>query len=149
GMEAVPRSLAALFERYIKQAAGRIEELVPRHCRYLQADIINQLDAFGRLMWTSMARAVSELEFRTEIGDERNIWTNSSVHFMEQEGLLLRMTSKVPGQLEIVPTYDLLGGFLIAKYIILTNGRDTIGDWLNEPAVRKALGLDYSTRHPL
>lgn len=149
GMEAVPRSLAALFERYIEQAANRIEELAPRHCRYLQADIINQLDTFGRLMWTSRTRAVSELEYRSEIGDERNLWTNSAVHFMEQEGLLLRMPGKVPGRLKIIPTYDLLGGFLIAKYIISTNGRDTIGDWLNEPSVQTALGLDYSTQHPL
>lgn len=149
GMEAVPRSLAALFERYTDQAALRIEELAPFHCRFLQADIINYLDVLGRLLWNRNARTIDQRSFRTEIGDERNVWNNSAVNFMEQEGLLLRMPGKVSGDYDLVPTYDLLGGYLIARYIISKNGRDTIGPWLEEEKVVSALSVDYSSQHPL
>lgn len=149
GMEAVPRSLAALFERYVDQAASRIEELAPSHQRYLQADIINHLYIFGKLLWSANARTVNERQFRTEIGDDRNLWVNSAINLMEQEGLLLRMPSNHIGLYETIPIYDLLGGYLIAKYIISANGRDTIGGWLNAESTIKALGPNYAEQHPL
>lgn len=149
GMEAVPRSLAALFERYVDQASKRIEELAPRHNRYLQGDIINQLYTFGQLLWSTRSRTVNERQFRAEIGDDKNLWTSSAVNFMEQEGLLLRMPGKGIGQFDVVPTYDLLGGYIIAKYIISTNGRGTMGTWVNDKFTKKALVSDYKSQHPL
>src|SRR5690606_26935191 len=93
GMEAIPRSLAALFEKYVELAATRIEELSPFHCRYHQADITGYLDKFGQALWTSHTRGINEQQFRNEIRDQDN-WNNSAVNFMEQEGLLLRMPGK-------------------------------------------------------
>ncbi|GAA4430639.1 hypothetical protein GCM10023091_00160 [Ravibacter arvi] len=148
GMEAVPRSLASLFEKYVELAAARIEELSPYHCRYRQADITAYLDKFGQALWETHSREVPQEQFREDIKDRSN-WDNSAVNFMEQEGLLLRMPGNLPYQYQITPTYDLLGGYLIAKYIISKNGRDTIESWIKNETTAKALDNNYETQHPL
>lgn len=148
GMEAVPRSLASLFEKYVELAAERIEEISPFHCRYLQGDITKYLNKLGQLLWKKKSRAIKQDQFRKEIMDNSN-WSNSAVNFMEQEGLLLRMPGTYASQDEIIPTYDLLGGYIIAKYIITQNGRDTIGRWLNSKTSVTALSGNYASQHPL
>lgn len=148
GMEAVPRSLASLFEKYIELAAERIEELSPYHCRYHQADITGYLDKIAETLWIGQARAINQQQFRDQIRDTSN-WNHSVVNFMEQEGLLLRMPGKLASQDEIVPTYDLLGGYLIARYIIFRNGRDTIKDWMKSKLAKNAFEYNSSSSHPL
>jgi len=148
GMEAIPRTLATLFEKYVELAACRIEELSPFHCRYHQADIIGYLDKLGKALWDNNARSINQFEFRKEINDSNN-WNNSAINFMEQEGLILRITHSNSSEDEIIPIYDLLGGYLIAKHLIFLNGRNTIESWLKSKSVKSALGKDYSARHPL
>lgn len=147
GLEAVPRSLASLFEKYVELAAARIEELSPYHCRHHQADITGYLDKIAEVLWTGQARGINQQQFRDQIRDSGN-WNHSAVNFMEQEGLLLRMPGMLASQDEIVPTYDLLGGYLIARYIIFHNGRNTIQDWLKSKLAKTAFERSASS-HPL
>ena len=52
GIEAMPRSLSALFDRYVDEAATRISELSPKTRPYLAQDVRMALDEMGRRLWT-------------------------------------------------------------------------------------------------
>lgn len=149
GMEAIPRSLASMFDRYVMQAAERIEELSPYDHRHFQQDILNSLDTFGQQLWSNKCRELAERNFRIDINDDKRQWNNSVITLLEQEGLLLRMPGESPTAENIVPVYDLFGGYLIAKALILQIGRNGMQVWINDSATMEALRGDYSVRHPL
>lgn len=149
GMEAIPRSLASMFERYLDQAAQRIEELSSHTCRHFRQDIYRYLDIIGHGLWNNRSRELNERGLRLEILDDRRDWNNSIITLLEQEGVLLRIPGEIPGMESVVPVYDLLGGYLIASSLISSLGRVSIIAWLKENSTIEAINGDYSVRHPL
>lgn len=149
GMEAVPRSLAAMFERYIWQAAQRVEEISSSIGRIYQHDVIRCLDTIGYRLWESKSRALSEIELRREIADDRRDWHLSIITLLQQEGILLRVPGVLPGSESIIPAYDLLGGYLVASSLVSRFGRLSIGSWLAEKATDDSFRGEYDVRHPL
>lgn len=148
GIEAMPGSLAALFERYIELAIRRIGELAPRTHRYYEQDIRHVLDVIGTQFWEQNDRELSETELRKEIKDDSRPWNESIVHMLEQEGVILRMPGEA-GQQTIIPVYDALGGYLIANAILTKLGRDGFEPWLQQPDTLKRLDGNSVDCHPL
>jgi len=51
GIEAMPQSLTALFEKYLEQAADRVAQLAPRSNRYYQQDVRAAYEEIGLALW--------------------------------------------------------------------------------------------------
>jgi hypothetical protein len=149
GIEAMPRSLTAIFERYLNLATERIAQLAPRNHRYYEHDVRTVLDHIGMELWEKHTRELPERELRAAIGDALRPWNESMVHMLEQEGVILRMPGQTTDQGTIVPVYDLLGGYLIANAVLTKHGHSSFEQWLKAPATVVALNGSAAECHPL
>jgi hypothetical protein len=77
GVEAIPKSLTALFDRYLLQAAERIAELSPRTHRYFEGDVRSAISKIGAALWDQKTRSISESETRRLLGDDQRAWHES------------------------------------------------------------------------
>lgn len=149
GVEAMPGSPTALFEKYIDLATRRISELAPRSHRYYDQDIRLALDVIGTRFWDTNKRELEELELRKQISDEKRPWNESIIHMLEQEGVILRTPSETAGKQNVIPVYDALGGYLIANAIVTKLGRDGIESWLKNTETVNRLNGETADCHPL
>jgi hypothetical protein len=149
GIEAMPGSLTALFDRYLKQAAQRIAELAPRTHRYYEQDVRNALDIIATALWDQHARGLDERDLRKRIGDDVRPWNESIVRALEQEGVILRMPGKTAGDTQLAAVYDALAGHIIADALIDKHGRSGLENWLRESTTLNLLTGSVPTQHPL
>ncbi|MHB9144879.1 MAG: NACHT domain-containing protein [Symbiobacteriia bacterium] len=149
GIEAMPGSLTALFDRYLKQTAERIAELAPRSRRYYEQEVRAALDEIGLALWEENARTLNMRGLRRRLDDEGRPWNESLVRALEQDGILLRLPSDTPGEDHFAAIYDALAGHLIANAILGYQGRAGFEGWLNTTATVSALAGEPPDRHPL
>ncbi|MCA9678125.1 MAG: ATP-binding protein [Myxococcales bacterium] len=147
GIDAMPGSLTALFDRYLDQIGDRIADLAPRTQRYYAQDVRAALTTFAKLLWESRDRAVDPSHLRRALGDDGRPWDQSLVRALEHEGVLLRMPSNSGGA--YVPVYDRLGGHIIATALLAKHGQAGFDAWIREPTTTALLAGDYYERHPL
>jgi hypothetical protein len=147
GVDAMPGSLTALFDRYLEQVGDRVAELAPRAHRYLAQDVRAALATIANKLWDSRARSIDIDELRQVLGDAQRPWDQSLVRALEHEGVLLRMPSNGNGA--YVPVYDLLGGHIIANALLAKHGQLGFERWIREPSTTTLLAGDYNVRHPL
>lgn len=147
GVDAMPGSLTALFDRYLEQVGDRVAELAPRAHRYLAQDVRAALATIANKLWDSRARSIDIDELRQVLGDAQRPWDQSLVRALEHEGVLLRMPSNGNGA--YVPVYDLLGGHIIANALLAKHGQLGFERWSREPSTTTLLAGDYNVRHPL
>lgn len=149
GIEAMPESRTALFDRYLQQAAARIAELAPRSRRYYEQDVRTALDEIGIALWEQNTRELGEKELRPKLGDQDRPWNESLIRAMEQEGVILRVPGTSAGSINIMPLYDALAGHLVGNAILSKHGRDGFEAWLKQPMTLTALNGEFTSRHPL
>ena len=147
GIDAMPGSLTALFDRYLDQVGDRIAELAPRTQRYYAQDVRAALTTFAKLLWESRSRSVDLSELRRTLGDDGRPWDQSLVRALEHEGVLLRMPSDSGDA--YVPVYDRLGGHIIATALLAKHGQAGFDTWIREWTTTALLAGDYAKRHPL
>lgn len=147
GIDAMPSSLTALFDRYLDQIGDRIAELAPRTRRYYAQDVRAALTTIATLLWESRARFINLSELRRALGDEGRPWDQSLVRALEHEGVLLRMPSDSGDA--YVPVYDRLGGHIIATALLVSHGQGGFDAWIREASTTALLAGDYDQRHPL
>lgn len=147
GIDAMPGSLTALFDRYLDQIGDRIADLAPRTQRYYAQDVRAALTTFAKLLWESRERSVDLSELRRALGDDGRPWDQSLVRALEHEGVLLRMPSDDGGA--YVPVYDRLGGHIIATALLAKHGQAGFDTWIRESTTTALLAGDYDKRHPL
>ncbi len=147
GVNAMPGSLTALFERYLEQVSIRVVELAPRAHRFYAQDVNTAILTIANKLWESRTRSVEYGELRGVLGDAQRPWDQSLVRALEHEGVLLRMPSN--GNDLFVPVYDLLGGHIIANALLSTHGQNTFETWIKQPSTMTLLVGDYDVRHPL
>ena len=149
GIEAMPNSLVALFEKYLSIAAHNIAQLSPSANPYCEQDIRAVYYEIGYALWENNARKLDENDFRKKIKDEIRPWNKSIICALEQEGIILRMPGHSPGSLHIVPIYDSLGGYFIANSILKKYGHDGFIEWLKKASTSAALLKAAHNSHPL
>ena len=149
GIEAMPGSLTALFDRYLEQVAERIAELAPRTQRYYELDVRSALDEIGTALWDEGARSLELLSLRRRLRDDSRPWNESIVRALEQDGVLLRVPGDSPTRSHVAVVYDALAGHLIADALVGRNGRTGLESWLRDPATIAALAGESPGRHPL
>lgn len=150
GIESMPRSLTALFESYLLEAAKRIAELSPKPILYAAQDVRKVFDEIGARLWEQRSRELDETELRKAIGDEPpRLWDNSLVRLLEQEGVILRVEGKALGQNSIIPAFDALGGYMVANALLSKRGRDGFMEWIKKAETLSALAGNHEELHPL
>lgn len=147
-IEAIPGSLASLFEQYIEHAVKRIAELSPRDHRYLPGDVKRAIDLIGTAFWDARARELPIRPLATVIGDDARPWNKSMIHMLEQEGVILLVPGDTPHDKNMIPVYDALGGLLIANSVVVKHGPVALEAWLKIQATQEAFIGDQSTVHP-
>jgi hypothetical protein len=172
GIEAIPGSLAALFERYIEKAAERIFQLSVQSHRYYPQDVSKAINELGIALWEANSRGIEEKDFRKRIDDDSRPWDHSLVRALQQEGLILRGPGMIAtsgdrhfrahlrtlgvradtsdsSEMRIAPVYDAFGGHIIADALALRTGFAGIGILLADPEVLAKIHGEYGGRHPL
>lgn len=149
GIEAMPGSLTALFDRYLEQAAGRIAELAPRTRRYYELDVRSALDEIGRSFWEENARSLDLAALRRRLGDNGRPWNESIVRALEQDGVLLSVPGDTPTGKHVAAVYDALAGHLVADAVLAKHGRTGLENWMKDPTTVTALAGPLPDQHPL
>jgi hypothetical protein len=148
GVEAMPASLTALFDKYVDQATERIADLVPHRC-YLQQDVREAIDTIAGLLWADKARSVELDTLRQTLNDTGRPWTESIVSALEQEGLLVRYPGEPPAKPSMAVVYDALAGHLIADRIITSQGQVGFENWTRQSNNLALLSGPSEILHPL
>lgn len=109
------------------------------------------LDQIAAYMWERRTRYVP-IDRAAKLIDGESIdtleWETSKTRALESEGLLV-CREREEGEEKFFFTYDLLGGYLIARHLITKHSGD-LSDFLNAEETVKALYCeDYRTLHPL
>ncbi len=147
GIEAIPGSLTAIFDRYLIQVADRIAELAPQAHRYFPEDICRAITVIANKLWVSCCRAIDIDELRQALGDEQRPWDQSLVRALEHEGILFRMPVS-NGNGVYAPVYDLLGGHIISNALLSQHTDVSLDAWIRNPSTKTLLTGNYSERHP-
>lgn len=125
GVEALPNSLASLFEAHFNKVAERVAELSPTAHRIYQDEVQDALLTIAGLLWEGNARSVEFQTARTAVRDVGR-WDTSVIRALESEGVLVRTTSEAGGQ-GIAFSYDLMAGHMIARHLLV---RPALAQWL-------------------
>ncbi|WP_298621450.1 hypothetical protein [uncultured Zoogloea sp.] len=125
GVEALPSSLASLFEEHFNKVAARVAELSPTAHRIYQDEVQDALLNIARLLWEGNARSVEFQAARMAVGDSGR-WDSSVIRALESEGVLIRTTSEEGGQ-GITFSYDLMAGHIMARHLL---ARPSLVQWL-------------------
>ncbi|MCQ4299784.1 hypothetical protein NAV11_07655 [Pseudomonas songnenensis] len=125
GVEALPSSLASLFEAYFNKVAERVAQLSPTAHRIYQDEVQDALLTIAGLLWEGNARSVEFKAARTAVQDVGR-WDVSVIRALESEGVLVRTTSEEGGQ-GIAFSYDLMAGHMMARHLL---ARPALAQWL-------------------
>ena len=149
GVEAMPGSLTALFDRYLEQVAERITGLAPRSRRYYESDVRTALNQIGLALWEENARSLDIVMLRRRLGDEARPWNESIVRALEHDGVLLRVPGERPSAGHVAVVFDALAGHLVADALLGEFGGRGFESWVKEPNTLPSLTGDLDKRHPL
>jgi hypothetical protein len=149
GIEAIPRSLTALFDRYLAQAAARIAELAPRTHRYFEADVRCAIAKIGASLWDNNARTLDQDETRCQLGDENRPWNESIFRALEQEGILLGYPGDGRSRRRVAVVYDAFAGHIVGDALLERYGSAQLEEWLRQPSTMSALTEADPQQHPL
>ena len=116
GVEALPRSQVAIFEKYFEKAIDRIVDLSPSNQRLYHEDIEDALLRIAEILWTENRRTLDFRQARN-IANDIVDWGINLIKSLESEGVLLRYRSENSNQ-EIGFAYDLMAGFKISEYLL-------------------------------
>lgn len=130
GVEALPNSLASLFEAHFNKVAERVAELLPTAHRIYQEEVQDALLMIARLLWENNARSVEFQAARTAVRDLG--WDASVIRALESEGVLVRTTSEAGGQ-GVAFSYDLMAGHMMARHLLT---KPDLAQWLQSDAGR-------------
>lgn len=84
----------------------------------------------GNILITNLSQ---EASYRTIISDTGHQWDSNIVNLLAQEGVVFRNPGAEPGEHVITPTYDALGGYIVANALLVKYADDITFKWLKEP----------------
>ncbi len=139
-----PAALAPLFTEYVERSATRISELQNLSYSYSADEVRVAIYKLGLLLWEQQSREIEEKSYRDAVGDAARGWNSSIVNLLAQEGIIFRNPGDTLGEYVLTPTYDALGGFIIASSLIAKNSQDRSFTWLSESGVIDSFGGENS-----
>lgn len=130
GVEALPRSQVAIFEKYFENAIDRIVALSSSNQRLYHEDVEYVLLDIAEILWKENRRTLDLRQARS-IANEIVQSGNNLIKSLESEGILLRYRSQ-NGNPEIGFSYDLMAGFKIAEYLLKGDFNSWIAQNINK-----------------
>ncbi len=128
-----PASLAPLFEEYITHTCERISEYPNLKHSYTANSIEIAIYKLGLALWNTKKRGVDEGTFRALLPDTGfawDPWESNIINLLAQEGIVFRDQGQEPDKFTISPVFDALGGFIIARSLLIKHKDDHAFDWL-------------------
>lgn len=147
-LESISSSLTALFEKYIEQVAGRIQELAPRSARHQDFETLTAIGKIGLALWENNSRSMDENEARRLIGDSDRPWPESIMYALQDNGILIRGTNNRSDFRDISIVFDSLAGHIVADALIRKGIKNDINSWFQKNVDAKLTGNIYRS-HPL
>lgn len=141
GVEALPNSLASLFEAYFDKVAEQVFVLLPTAHRIYQDEVQEALLTIAGLLWEGNARSVEFQSARKAVRDHG--WDVSVIRALESEGVLVRTTFEADGQ-GIAFSYDLMAGHMIARHLL---AKPALAQWLQSDEGRAKFQFRESGAH--
>ena len=143
------QTLFEVFDKYLEQCNKAICDRLNRHPKTIIVQ--PSLRKMAAHLWQNRSREIP-FEELVQIVDsqprEHLDWPSSKTRAIESEGLLVYRDWVGVGEVMHF-TYDLLGGYLIAKYLV-EQADDDVEGFLNNEEVRAALfSEDHQTLHPM
>ena len=143
------QTLFEVFEEYLSQCNRSVCQRLGLHPKtIIVQSALNKMAAY---LWQHSSRDIPFEELvRIIDGQSREHldWPSSKTHAIESEGLLVYRDWVGVGEVMHF-TYDLLGGYLIAKYLV-EQAADGMEGFLNNEEMRAALfSEDHQTLHPM
>ena len=148
GIEAMPLSLTALFDRYLEQVAERVSQLAQRTWRYYESDVRSALSKIGLFLWERRRRSINLDDLRSLLQDQGKSWDQSIVRALEHDGVLFRTTGKGQETQSYAIVHDALAGHLVADALLGQFGGESFESWLADGGAEGLAG-DSDSRHPL
>lgn len=142
GVEALPSSLANLFEAHFNKVAERVSDLSPTAHRVYQDEVQDALMTIAGLLWEGQARSIEFRAARTAVRDVGS-WDASIIRALESEGVLVRTTFQ-EGNQGIAFSYDLMAGHMIARHLL---SKPTFLQWLQSDEGRAQLNFHGPRSH--
>ncbi len=143
------QTLFEVFDKYLEQCNKAICDRLNRHPKTIIVQ--SALNKMAAHLWQNRSREIPFEELvRIVDGKSREHldWQSSKTRAIESEGLLVYRDWVDVGEVMHF-TYDLFGGYLIAKYLV-DQAADDVQAFLNsEEAVTLLFGEDYQTLHPM
>ena len=143
------QTLFEVFEEYLKQCNRAVCDSLGLHPR--TSIVQSALNKMAEYLWKNRCRHIP-LEELVRIVDSQSLedldWLSSKTHAIEAEGLLV-CRDLVEGTDAMHFTYDLFGGYLIAKYLIQQAADDVQGFLHPEEMLEILFSEDHQTLHPL
>ena len=142
-------TLFGIFEEYLNVCNKEV-------CKHLKLHrgtsiVRTELNKIAEYLWKNHCRHIPfDVLTRLVDGQSRGEldWESSKTHVLVAEGLLLYQDRGQFGDV-INFTYDLLGGYLIAQYLIQQSDDDMKGFINSEETVATLFSENYQTLHPL
>ena len=143
------QTLFEVFEEYLNQCNRTMCDRLGLHPR--TPIVRTALNEMAEYLWQNRSRDIS-LEELVRIVDGQSLgelrWPSSKTCALVDEGLLV-CQDWIEGREVLFFTYDLLGGYLIAKYLIQQATGDVRSFLHREETLAALFSEDYETLHPL
>ena len=143
------QTLFEVFDEYLNQCNRAVCNRLGLHSKTIIVQSI--LDKMAEYLWQHRRREIpfEELVHIVDGQSREHIdWLSSKTHAIEGEGLLVYRDWADVGEVMHF-TYDLLGGYLIGKYLVEQATDDVQGFLNSEEIVALLFGEDYQTLHPM
>lgn len=98
---------------------------------YTSNEVERAVYTLGIELWKCGKREINEAGFRDAVSDASRAWDSSIVNLLAQEGILFKNPGFEPYEYVVTPTYDALGGYIIANALLIKYGQDVSFAWLN------------------
>jgi len=142
-------TLFEVFDDYLEQANRAVCERLGLHRS--ASVVIPALNKMAEYLWQQRSRSIPLTELVTLVDGqplERLNWQQSRTEAILNEGLLVCRDWGRNGEV-VYFTYDLLGGYLIARYLIQQATNDIEAFLHSKETIATLFGDDYRILHPL
>ena len=143
------QTLFEVFDEYLEQCNKAICDRLNRHPK--TTVVQPALNKMAEYLWQHSSREIPFEELVRIVDDqsrEHLDWQSSKTRAIESEGLLVYRDWRGVGEVMHF-TYDLFGGYLIAKYLV-EQAADDVQGFLNSGEVETALfGENHQILHPM
>ena len=143
------QTLFEVFDEYLNQCNRAVCKRLGLHSKTIIVQSI--LDKMAEYLWQHRRREIpfDELVHIVDGQSREHIdWLSSKTHAIEGEGLLVYRDWTGVGEVMHF-TYDLLGGYLIAKYLVEQAADDVHGFLNSEETTAVLFGKDHQNLHPM